>query len=90
MSEPSGGIIAGASPVSDIPSDRLTAEELGELQRLVGARKVIESQLQTLDQRLELLVLGARDRRGLTGRVRVQPETGAIAPVEEQEGSHGV
>ncbi len=85
MSASPGAVIAGASPVPDISPDRLTPQELAELQQLMGARELLHAQLQALEQRLELLVLGARDRRGLSGRVSVHPETGMIAPVPPPE-----
>lgn len=75
-----GWVTAGVAPQAGLPSDRLGPEEFAELQRLLSLRGAVMDQVAVLDQRLELLLLAARDRRGLTGRIRVRPEDGTIDP----------
>lgn len=61
-----------------LAEDRLSAEELRELQRLVSERNALLGQVHMVEQRLQLLLLVARDRRGLPGTLRVDAETGTI------------
>lgn len=73
-----GWITVGKGPQEGLAADRLSAEELQDLHRLLGARQALLEQVAVVEQRMELLVLGARDRRGLSGTIRVRPEDGAI------------
>lgn len=75
-----GWILAGNPAQDDLPRECLTPSELQELQRLLAARASMLDQVAVVEQRVELLVVAARDRRGLSGRVRVRPEDGRIEP----------
>lgn len=73
-----GWITAGNARQDDLPRDKLTDPELQELHKLLGARQALGEQVAMIEQRLELLVISARDRRGFVGKIRVRPEDGAI------------
>lgn len=79
-------IETGAARDTALPSDRLTPDEFAELQRVLGERNGLVSQVQVLEQRLQLLMLVARDRRGLSGQVRIDAETGALQPLGSIDG----
>lgn len=72
-------IAAGAALDPNLPADRLVEPELEEMRRLLAAHAAAREQLAMLEQRLSLLIVTARDRRGMTGRVRVDPESGRLA-----------
>lgn len=72
-----------------LPAERLTPDELGEVVALVRERSAQVERLTALDQKLALVVTAARDRRGLTGPVRIHAGTGDIQRVDEAGGSHG-
>lgn len=74
----SSWIEASVARDASLAEDRLSVEELRELQRLVGERNALLGQVHMVEQRLQLLLLVARDRRGLSGGLRVDAETGMI------------
>ncbi len=71
-------IVAGAVRDESLPVDRLVDGEHRELQAILAAHGAVREQLAAIEHRLSLFVVTARDRRGLAGRVQVDPETGAI------------
>jgi hypothetical protein len=71
-----------------LPEDRLGAEELTELQRLIGEWERYEGLARAVKDKIQLLLLTAKDRRGITGPVEVQPENGAIVRIQA-EAKHG-
>lgn len=79
-------ISAGATRDSSLPTDRLSEQELREMHRLLAAHNEAREQVAVLEQRLSLLILTARDRRGLTGKIQVDPESGEIVPEGESNG----
>jgi len=79
-------IRVGAAPSDDIPRDRLGEAELRELQAMCAERERCLAQAALIEERIQLLLLVARDRRDLRGSVRVDPETGAIQPAEVTNG----
>lgn len=81
----SGWISVGNVAQEGLPKDCLSAEELQELQRLLGARQAMLEQMSVVEQQVELLILAARDRRGLSGRIRVRPEDGRIEQEEPKD-----
>lgn len=78
-------IEAGSAVSPDLPEGQLTRDELVQLQRLLEAREGIGEQLRDLDRRLELFTLAARDRRGLSGPIRIHPGTGQLVPAPPEE-----
>jgi len=76
----SNWITVGRSADPALPPDRLTPAELAELHRLLAARDNLREQQMMLEHQLELLMLAARDRRGFSGKLRADPESGAIEP----------
>ncbi|GEM_PF-6185238 len=91
MNAPNGPwVMAGHAADASLPADQLAPPEAQELRRLLGERDQLVAQIREVERRLELLVLSARDRRALTGPVRVHPATGAIEPCATQtENDHG-
>jgi len=75
-------IKVGVKPQPDLPTDRLTQEELGELRQLLIARQSFVEQAQAVEQRIQVLLLTSRDHRGLQGEVRIDPESGNISREE--------
>lgn len=75
-------IRVGASIDAGLPRDVLTDEERGELRRMLEGREASRAQVALFEQQLQLLLLNARDRRGLSGVLRVDPETGALTAGE--------
>jgi len=73
-----GFVKVGVQVREDLPPDRLVSEELTELRRLLAARQALAEQVQVAEQRVQLLLLTARDSRRLQGEIRVDPESGAI------------
>lgn len=73
-------IVAGTEKVDTFPVDALTPSELEELRKLAAAREDLVQRVAVVEQQMSLFITVCRDRRGLTGRVRVNAETGAIAP----------
>ena len=72
-------IQAGRPPAPELPADRLTEPEMVELRRLLAARDMLQEKLVTVEQRLEIFLLAARDARGGCGPVKVNLETGELA-----------
>ena len=79
----SNWISAGAGPRAGLPEGQLTDEELVELRRLLGLRQELLEKAAVMEQRLELFVLAARDRRGLAGRVKLNASDGRIISAPE-------
>lgn len=73
-------ISAGSLRDASLPVDRLTEPELREMQRLLHAHEEAREQVAVVESRLSLLILTARDRRGIVGKVIVDPESGGIQP----------
>lgn len=76
----------GATLDASLPLGRLAEHERAELARLVGVREELQGQLSTIEAKVQLLLLNARDRRGLAGRVSVDLSTGVITKEESQNG----
>jgi hypothetical protein len=72
-------IKAGSLPVPELPPDRLSPAELGELRSLLARYRQAGEALAAAEAQLTLFVLTSRDRRGLRGEVKLDPETGALA-----------
>lgn len=82
-------IAAGRAVDTALPTDRLSDAEFAELRRLVIARESLAEQALLLEHRMELLLLAARDGRGLQGRIQVNHQTGALrCAVDPEEGAH--
>ena len=64
-------ITAGATLDPSLPSDRMTEPELREMHQILSAHGAVREQLATLEQRLSLFILTARDRRGQADRKSV-------------------
>lgn len=79
-------ISAGSERDASLPADHLTEGELRELHRLLAVHNEARERVATVEQHLSLLILTARDRRGLAGKIQVDPESGAIAPEGETNG----
>jgi len=79
-------IRVGAAASNEIPKDRLSESELRELQAMCAERERCLAQAALIEERIQLLLLVARDRRDLRGAVRVDPETGVIQPAEVPNG----
>lgn len=79
-------IVAGTAKTDTFPVDALTPPELEELRKLNGAREELVQRVAMVEQQMSLFITVCRDRRGLTGRVRVNAETGAIAAAGEAQG----
>ena len=77
-----GWIHVGSPRDGELPGDRLSAEEMAEVERLLAARSRLEEQSRIVDQQLKLLLLSAKDRRGIEGAVGVDPLTGKIMAAE--------
>ncbi|MBM4365676.1 MAG: hypothetical protein FJ102_05635 [Deltaproteobacteria bacterium] len=75
-------IRVGAPKSNDIPGDRLGSVELRDLQSMCAEREQLLAQAALIEERIQLLLLIARDRRDIRGAVRVDPETGEIQRVE--------
>jgi len=73
---------AGRAADEAVPRDKLTERELEELRQLLRAQERIKEQLLAVEQRIEVLVLSARDARGLSGRVRVNVASGELVSEE--------
>ncbi len=69
-----------------LPRDRLTDQELQELQGMLAEHERATGQARLLEERIQLLLMVARDRRGLTGPVRADPQTGALMNGEVDDG----
>lgn len=82
-------IEAGVSRVESLPAGELTPPERDELRRLLGAREEAAQRLAVIEQQLTLFITVSRDKRGIAGRVRVDPETGTIAACAAQGGQNG-
>lgn len=78
----SGVIKVGVPLQPDLPRDSLAKDELEELHRLITARQTLLEQARMAEHQMQLLLLVARDRRGLTGEINVDPETGAFLKKE--------
>jgi len=78
-------IKVGVPAQPDLPPDKLTAEERSELHRLLSTRQALADQVRNVEHRIQLLVLVARDKRGIIGEVGVDPDTGRLW----KEGSNG-
>lgn len=74
----SNWVEAGVPRDPTLPENSLTQEELRELQRFIGERNTLLHQTLLVEQQMRLLLLVARDRRGLVGNLRVDAETGSI------------
>lgn len=81
-------IVAGREVNPALPPDRLSDAEFSELRRLVAAREALAEQAMLLEHRMELLLLAARDGRGLQGKIQVNHQTGALACAAEEK-HHG-
>jgi hypothetical protein len=79
-------IRVGVNAEEGLPRDRLTEQELGELRGMLAERERILGQARLLEERLQLVLMVARDRRGLQGPFRADPETGQIANGEVDDG----
>lgn len=79
-------IRVGAPPDDQAPRERLGEPELRELQSMCAERERYLAQAALIEERIQLLLLVARDRRGLRGTVRVDPDTGVFELVEVQDG----
>lgn len=84
--------VVGASAAEEtLPPDQLTRDELSELHRLTQAWEQHSQLAQVLHDRINLLLLAAKDRREIVGPVRVDLESGTIfkesrkSPAEEME-----
>lgn len=69
-----------------VPTDSLAPAERGEVARLLGLREDLQAQLAAIEARLQLFLLHARDKRGLSGPVMVDLDTGMIRICEVQDG----
>ena len=81
----SNWITVGRSAEPQLPLGQLTQPELSELRRLLTAREALREQLIMAEQQLELLLLAARDRRGFSGKIKADPESGTIEPCAAAE-----
>lgn len=61
-----------------LPSDRLGTEELSELRRLMAQWEHHDGLARQAKERVQLLLLVAKDRRGILGPVEVEPNEGII------------
>jgi hypothetical protein len=84
-------VVGSAAAEGSLPPDHLTREELSELHRLTQAWEQHSQLAQVLHDRINLLLLAAKDRRGIVGPVRVDLASGTIfkeprkSPAEELE-----
>ena len=73
-----GVIRLGVKIDPELPRNALSPDEMADLRKLIAARQASLEQAQVADQRLQLYIVGVRDRRGIVGELEVNPETGAI------------
>lgn len=78
-------IVAGSVARKELPTDQLLPEELEALRELLAERGRLAAAIHQVDMRLEITVLACRDRRGMAGRIRVDPQTGRIEETEEDQ-----
>jgi hypothetical protein len=71
-------IRVGVAAEPGLPREVLTEPELKQLRGLLDRRGELLDQAQTVEREVQLLLLLARDRRGLVGKVGADPETGAL------------
>lgn len=72
-----------AGEIGDLPSDRLGPDELAELRRLLAEWEQHDTHARALKDRVQLLLLVAKDRRGITGPVEIEPTQGLIHPIKK-------
>lgn len=68
----------GASLDPELPPRVLTEGEREELAAMLKVREAAAAQLTTIEQRIQLFLLTARDRRGLRGAITVDITTGTL------------
>ncbi len=67
---------------------QLDPMELQELRELLSARQQSRRELAFVEQRIQLLLVNARDRRGLQGVAHVDPATGRfVVPSTSETGA---
>jgi hypothetical protein len=71
-------ITVGSQPAEGLDSTQLDPQERQQVGKLLEERARLQVQLKLLEQDLHLLLLHARDRRGLVGQVDVDTETWAL------------
>ncbi len=71
-------IRVGVAGGEELPGDRLEEKELRELQAMCADREKLLAQAAFIEERIQLLLLVARDRRDLRGPVRCDPATGEL------------
>jgi hypothetical protein len=76
-----GMIRVNAGEIGSLPSDRLGPDELTELRRLLAEWEHHDALARTARDRVQLLLMVAKDRRGITGPVEVEPTQGLIHPI---------
>lgn len=83
-----GVLRVNAGEIGDLPSDRLGPDELTELRRLLAEWEHHDALARTARDRVQLLLMVAKDRRGITGPVEIDPDAGFIVRISK-EGSDG-
>ncbi len=71
-------ITVGEERIPSLDPGRLDPQELTQLGQLLEGRARLQAQLELLEQKLHLMLLAAKERRGITGTVSVDCVTGVI------------
>ncbi len=78
-------ITVGEERVQDLDPQRLSPQELAQVGQLLESRARLQVQLKMVEQEIHVALLAAKERRGITGQVSVDCETGTIEPAGEEE-----